>query len=315
MSNAHRRNTSFSAALMLSVLMSIPPAARADVIFRDGFEPGFHVETPELTIAPGDSRVVCYHVRVPTTTMTAVRRWKATLQPGMRVLVVHAFYDGIGNPIELQPPGTLTQGDCATAVPYWLFFARPPSTQLVMPADDGTGRPFGMELAPNQSIGLQFSAVNNGEEPITTSALLDVELLPAGAAFTRTSAYVSMKTTFFIPPGQTSLVSSTCQSPTTMHFWWLSTRTRHFATLSEMSDGANTLVSNPDWTQPSNASFGPPAFKTFASAMTTKCTYFNSESNALTFGEDEDHNEICVGIGYFFPAVRPATCLNGSGPL
>ena len=49
-------------------------------------------------------------------------------------------------------------------------------------------------------------------------SLLEAELLPAGAAFTRTASFVSLNTAIFIPDGMTSTVSSTCLAPAGSRF-------------------------------------------------------------------------------------------------
>ncbi|MBN8481058.1 MAG: hypothetical protein J0L88_05640 [Xanthomonadales bacterium] len=284
------------------------------MLFLDGFEPGFHVEMPELTIAPGEMRLACYYLRAPTTTAAGIRRWKASLQ-GLRSLIVGASYDGNGNPVELQPPGTLLAASCFSSLTaYWLFSAYPPSTQLVMPADDGAGQPLAIDLAPGQPIMVQLSTVNLTGKPVVTSALLEAELLPAGAAFTRTASFVSLNTAIFIPDGMTSTVSSTCLAPAGSRFWWLSTRTRRHAQMAEIRDGATTLLQSSDWAHPSEAQFGPPAFLVFSPSMTTRCTYLNASGHPLVYGDDEENDETCIGIGNFFPATRPRWCVNGSVP-
>jgi len=310
--NRWRLRIAAVAGCAISLCGTLP--ASADVLFRDGFQPGFHVEMPELTIAPGEERVACYYLRVPTTTAAGIRRLKGSLQ-GLRSLIAVASYDGSGNPVELQPPGTLLAASCfGSLTTYWLFAAYPPSTQLVLPPDDGAGQPLAIDLAPGQPIAVQMSAVNPTAEPVVTSALLEAELLPESASFTRTASFVSLNTAIFIPGNTTATVSSTCLAPAASRFWWLSTRTHRHAEMAEIRDGGTTLLQSIDWANQSQAQFGPPGFLEFSPSMTTRCTYFNLTGQPLVFGESEESDETCMGIGYFFPATRPRWCVNGSVP-
>jgi hypothetical protein len=54
---------------------------------------------------------------------------------------------------------------------------------------------------------------------------------------------------------------------------------------------------------------GPPDFLTVKSgdSFSYSCTYKNTLPTTLTFGETAASNEMCLAIGYFFPAAS-ASC-------
>ena len=60
-------------------------------------------------------------------------------------------------------------------------------------------------------------------------------------------------------------------------------------------------------------------FYTFTSGtLTYECTYTNNGDNAnstIVSGPSAQTNEMCMGVGYFFPATGPRFCLNSTGPL
>lgn len=317
---------SFVAAGAVSMLaLAFAPgsvrAAPADDIFANGFEvPGFTVHTPDIVVPAGTSTTWCYYFRTPNTGVTGIKRWASTMGPGL-YMVLFLSYDSAWNPVERNPPGTLAQGSCglsdgAGGFAAWTYAAHHASEELVPPTDDGSGTPLAFELAAGQPAFLQLHVFNAGDQPLTTSATLEADALAPATAYTKTASYLTLNSNIAIGPGSTQTVQDTCAVPSATKFWWISTHTHHYATQSSVLDGSSTLVSNAAWDNPQAVEFGPPAFHAFTPAgMTTTCSYFNSGSNTVHFGEDDQNDETCEGIGLFFPATRPGYCYNGAGPL
>jgi len=234
----------FAATWVLSLVTSLAAHA-GDFVFRNGFDPGFQVQTPDITVAPGETATYCYYFRTPNMGSAGIRRWSSLMQPGMHHLILYAAYGSGWQPLERQPPGTLTQTTCGLAAgggnPAWIYAAHERSEELVFPDDDGSGAPLAVELLPNQPVFLQMYVFNAGSDPITTSALLEAESL--GVAYTKTATYLTVNTNLSIPPNVTGyLVTETCAVPPDVRFWWLSTRTHHFAMLSEIEDATSDLA-------------------------------------------------------------------------
>jgi len=308
------------AIVSLGLLMAFEPVqASSDVVFRNGFDPGFQIQAPDITVAPGADEVWCYYFRTPNIGTAGVRRWASLMQPGMTHFIVYATYNTSWQPVDLVPPGTLTQTPCQTgggSYAGWLYAAHDPAAQMIFPATDGSGSPLATELLPDQPVFMQMFVSNAGTEPLTTSALLEAETLGSDTAYTRTASYLTFNTNINIPPNQSATATATCAAPANASFWWLSTRTHHFATQSKITDGATTLVVSNDWTHPNVAQFAAPSFHSFSpSGLTYECSYANTTGSAVSFGESEVTDETCMGIGFFFPAAHPAMCVNGTGPF
>lgn len=302
----------------LTVLTALPSAQAGDVVFRNGFDSGFQIQTPDITVAPGAEETWCYYFRTPDTA-AGVRRWASLMQPGMAHFIVYTAYDSSWQPVELAPPGTLTQTPCQTGggnLAGWLYAAHDPVEQLVFPATDGSGSPVAAGLQAAHPVFLQMFVSNAGDTPLTTSALLEAETLGSDTEYTRTASYLTLNTNINIPPLGNAVVTATCAAPPSASFWWLSTRTHRFATQSKIADGATTLVVSSDWEHPAAAQFSAPDFHSFSlSGMTYECAYANPTGSAIHFGDSETSDEACMGIGMFFPATHPAMCVNGTGPL
>src|SRR4026207_70213 len=64
---------------------------------------GFRIETPELTIAPGDELTYCYYTSLPNDQVAGIKRWSSTMTPGSHHLIV--YFTSTAN----QPDGTVTE--------------------------------------------------------------------------------------------------------------------------------------------------------------------------------------------------------------
>jgi hypothetical protein len=211
-------------------------------------------------------------------------------------------------------PCGLTDGGGFAA---WLHAAHNPVQQLVFPSDDGAGQPLGVEIAPDLPMFLQMYIINTTDTSLSTSALIEGEALGDAVAYTKSATYLTTNVSFSIPAGATNnAVEQTCAVPAGASFWWLSTRTHVYAASSKIRDAGSDVLVTTDWEHPAAYLPTPPNYFQFsASGMTYQCTYNNPNPAPIASGESEFSNEACIGIGYFFPASRPAQCINNIGPL
>ncbi|MEO5625490.1 MAG: hypothetical protein ABIQ70_05740, partial [Dokdonella sp.] len=138
------RNRRFASAFAAFVFGSMSLLARADsIVFQDGFEFGFQVLTPDIVVAPGEEATYCYYFHTPNTGTMGIRRWASTMSAGTHHMILYATFDSNGNPIDVQPPGTLTQSPCSISsgsnFASWIYAAHNPNEDLVVPSDEGSG--------------------------------------------------------------------------------------------------------------------------------------------------------------------------------
>ncbi|MEO7757997.1 MAG: hypothetical protein ABIS07_15585 [Dokdonella sp.] len=315
------RYSCVAAAFAAFVLGAMPLAAKADtVIFQDGFEFGFQVLTPEITIAPGQQTVYCYFFHAPNASALGIRRWTSTIGAGMHHVILYASYTGGWIPSDVEPPGTLTASPCSSSggagdLAGWIYAAHDHVQELVVPDDDGMGIPLAATILAGQPLFLEMYVLNTTGFPVTTSALLKAEALAPQTPFTNTATYLTRKTNMSLGMGVVS-VQDTCATPAGAKFWWLSTRTHHFAQMSKITNALADVVVSADWEHPAAATFAAPNFLQFGpGGLTYECTYDNNSGHPLHDGDNESSDENCIGIGYFFPAAHPALCVNNLGPL
>jgi hypothetical protein len=273
----------------------------------------FEIESPEVLIQPGQEIVYCFYFHTPNTEPVAIRRWSSDLSGPSHDVVVYT------TETDLQPPGTFSAPNCPPASPssrpHLLYTAREPVAELVLPADDGTGKPLGMEIAPGTPGFLLMHFFNTTPDPVNGRMSVRADALPAGVAFTPTATYVTYNASIVIPPHAVlHLERNSCPTPAAAKFWSLSMRTHKQGAHLALWDGGTPVFQSDGGEHPGARTFGPPSFYTFGSnELTAECRYTNDGDNAnreIRTGDNPATDEVCMAITYFFPATGPVFCVN-----
>jgi hypothetical protein len=225
---------------------------------------------------------------------------------------------------DVMPPGTISSTGCGafgtSNIPSWTYVAQTPTADVALPADDGTGKPLAQRIAPGTPAYFQMHYLNTTDEPIQAHVQLDAFALDAGVAYTQTSPYITYNNQISIAPGATNDVESmTCTVPQGIQFWSMSTHAHKQAIQTEVKDGSNVVFSSYDWEHPGSKTWmASPFYKFTSNTLTYACTYNNTGDNAgitVVSGPSAQTNEMCMAIGYYFPATKPLICLNSNGPF
>lgn len=107
-----------------------------------------------------------------------------------------------------------------------------------------------------------------------------------------------------LPPNATTTATTSCAIPASfgqigllgagshMH-----SRGTHF--VASTSTGVK-LYETTDWQEPAPTTYDPPVMMNPGDQLTWSCTYNNTTSSTLTFGEHAATNEMCIFVGRFF---------------
>ncbi|MCX5742862.1 MAG: hypothetical protein NT062_10240, partial [Proteobacteria bacterium] len=274
---------------------------------------GFQIISPDITINPGQEITYCYYFKTPNTETLAIKRWSSVMTPGSHHMIMYTTTGE--NPS--HPPGSAPTPDACGAgtggvsIPVWTYSAQNSVQDLPMPTDDGAGKPVGMEIAAGQNAHFQMHYLNTSDLPIQAHVTLNAEAYDAGVAFTPTAAYVTYNADLNIPPGDSTTAPQSCTVPTTSKFWTMSTHVHHRGTKTEVKDAAAMKFSSTNWEHPGAAAWNP-GFNTFASGkLTYTCSYHNELTTNVQDGNSAVDNEMCMAVGYFFPATKPTICYSG----
>ncbi len=279
---------------------------------------GFQVVSPDITIMPGQEVTYCYYFRTPNTEEMAIHKWSSVMTPGSHHMIMYT------TPTERMPAGTVSQGACGGFslgnMPSWTYSAQTPTAEAALPGDDGAGKPLAQPIAPNTPAYFEMHYLNKSDVPLQAHVVLNAEALEAGVAFTRTAPFITFNGNISVPPGATNDVEvQTCNTPANVKFWGMSTHAHKQAIKTTVSDGNTVAFTSTDWEHPGSATWPTAPFFTFQTGkLTYECTYNNTGSNAnrtITAGSSAETDEMCMAVGYFFPATKSLFCYNSIGPL
>jgi hypothetical protein len=153
--------------------------------------------------------------------------------------------------------------------------------------------------------------INTGTAPISPTLKLNV--LYAKNVQYQAGTMVSFNVGIAVPPATsagpgTQTVRGTCTAPVGSHFFALTSHTHKHATVTNVNyvtgGESENVVHTTDWESPDVGLFYAPNFLTTKAGdtFTYSCSYSNTTSSTVYVGETAATNEMCMAIGYYFPA-------------
>jgi hypothetical protein len=213
-----------------------------------------------------------------------------------------------------QPDGTFTDcgkeagGSGLKTLRVWLYASQKPENEASMPPG------VAMPLRARQPLMLNLHYLNAGTKPLTVRALVNAEY--ATGSFERAGAFITFNTQIKIPAQGSQTVSGRCKLPEGGKFFTMSTHSHRYTTAASVSllqSGRVTkeLVSTTDWEHPVIARWDAPfLIPSDTEELQYSCTYKNDTDQIITVGESASENEMCMAVGYYFPATGSTFCLN-----
>ena len=260
----------------------------------------FTVTTPDVVIDAGDEVTYCYYFDMPNTTDVAVRRWASEMTPGSHHLILY-FTDAANAPAA----GTLTANcDSQGIADRWTYSSQLVSNEATMPAGVAMG------VKANQRAYIQLHYLNAGDGPLTAHAELTADLVPDGESYVPAAAYVTYGAQFTVPSQQALTVEHSCEVPGDAHFFGLTTHSHARSTMTAVYDGADELLTSDNWEHPPVIAWDDPFYTFTSGELTYHCEFFNGTDAAISEGSSAEFNEMCMAVGYFFPAAEPVLCVN-----
>jgi hypothetical protein len=260
---------------------------------------GFQLVSPSsITVDPGAEGFYCFYKNVPATTEVDVGGFRSYMTKGSSHHFITYLTGTTGS--AKQPDGTLQQ--CGFGSGQWVY-ATSQSGLVIgmdMPATVGLPLPVGSQLMMNMHF------FNTGDA--TATPVVKLNVLYASSIQYKAAAMYSFNTQINVPPGGTQTVKGTCTAPAGSNFFLMSTHTHKWATAADVnyvSGGQSTnIVHTTDYENPGTHVWQAPNFLTTKAGdtFTYSCAYQNNETFAITVGETASRNEMCMAIGYYFPA-------------
>lgn len=282
---------------------------------------GFQIISPTLEIAPGAEITYCYYFKTTNTDELAIKRWLSHMTPGSHHLILYF------TSTEQQPAGTLSTRQCGIVSggvgPVWTYSAQTSDSEALLPADDGAGVPVGQPVKAGQAGFLQMHYLNSTDRPIYAHVELNAYAYDEGIDVTPAAPFVTYNTEILIEPGSPvnptrASVEGVCPVPrnpdgTRPKFFTMTTHTHKQGVRTFVKDDTSMVVESTNWEHPIPRAWTTPPFYSFASdKLAYRCEYANPNNYRIETGDSAATAEMCMAVGYYFPAVggRGHLCLN-----
>lgn len=272
--------------------------------------PAIKVQSSDVTVMPGEETTKCFYFHTTNTKPIAVNRWVSDMTPGSHHMILF-----VGGP---EHADGLAEDDCSfnfakgLSQPSWVFASQTAHSEQLLPVDDGAGKPLAQVIQPNSVAAFQMHYLNSTDVPLTAHNDLEAYALPETTEFTQTAPYVTYNFDISIGPGAIgTTATATCPAPSGK-FWQMSTHAHKQAVATEVKDGDTMLFQSTDWEHPGRALWDSTPFYTSQSGkISWTCTYNNTgtnKDNTVVQGQSAATNEMCMAVGYYFPATGTQIC-------
>lgn len=268
-------------------------------------EHGFQITTPLLELRPGTEVTYCYYFRMPNPSTVGVKQWQSLMTPGSHHMILYFTSS------ELAPEGTLTDKGCGGGLGVWAYAAQTPEQTFAMPPQ------VGMTVEAGQPAFIQMHYLNATDQPRQVRVSLNLETYAEAETYTPASAYVTYNSNISVPAGTpanpgTANAGGLCTVSPNAKFFSLSTHVHKQGTRTQVLDGGQMVFESTDWEHPGARTFEAPYYSFGSGGLNYRCEYKNPTSRVVTDGDSAELDEMCMAIGYFFPASKATFCLNNT---
>jgi hypothetical protein len=282
---------------------SLPPPAR-----------GFQIKSPTVDIAPGTEVTYCYYFKTSNATELAIKKWASHMTSGSHHMILYLTTN------ELKPAGTMTAEQCGFGsgkTPVWTYSAQTADAEAALPSDDGHGNPVGQVIKAGHFGFLQMHYLNSSDDVIHAHAELNAYAYDEGVQVTQAAPFVTYNTAINLAPGskvtpKPGMVNGSCTVSPDAKFYVVSTHTHKQGVGTFIQDGAINpagpkVFESTSWEHPGEKAWSTAPFYSFASGkLSYQCDYMNPNNYSIQDGDSADTEEMCMAIGYYFPATSSA---------
>ncbi|HEX2686635.1 MAG TPA: hypothetical protein VHN14_08455 [Kofleriaceae bacterium] len=270
---------------------------------------GFQVMSSPIEIDPGTELTYCHYFRTSNTSDLTIKQWASHMTPGVHHMIVYL------TPQKLREPGTIEADKCGlasigTVGPIWTYSAQDADHQFALPADDGNGTPVGQSIPAGQYGFIQVHYLNATDARIQAHVELNAYAYDDGIQVTPAGPFVTLNTLIDLPPAASALTPSTgmvngsCNVSSDAKFYVMTTYTHKQGVHTFVKDGATTVFDSMNWAHPGTKEWSSSPFYSFTSGkLFYQCEYVNPNNYRIQYGDDTATQEMCMAIGYYFPAI------------
>ncbi|MCB9734202.1 MAG: hypothetical protein H6745_16525 [Deltaproteobacteria bacterium] len=153
--------------------------------------------------------------------------------------------------------------------------------------------------------------LNPTEEDLEVHVTVNATTFAPGESYVPAAAFVTYNTKISIPGGVGAAASAEgrCDVPAGATFFALSTHAHKRSVRTTVHDGDASVLDSTDWEHPDIIAWDAPGYR-FTGQLVYRCDYENDRDDAVHSGPSAETDEMCMAIGYFYPADKPVFCIN-----
>jgi len=166
-------------------------------------------------------------------------------------------------------------------------------------------------LPAGKALALGLHVYNPSTEPLSGTSGIEIVRAKPEDVHSEADLMLAGPISFSLPPGKETTITGTCKISSDQTVFTLFPHMHQLGTHLKTTitvDGAESVLHDADYffEEQYELPVGPIAFHT-GDTVTTDCTYNNTTSRSVTFGESSD-TEMCFSILYHYPAQGTLFC-------
>jgi hypothetical protein len=158
--------------------------------------------------------------------------------------------------------------------------------------------------------------LNASQSPLHAHVDLDIGYSSSGADYQRAGLFASYQKDIAVPPHSGQTVDGHCKVPSGVHFFSMTTHSHKQTVTANVRRWANDapgdmLVETKNWERPTIVTWPSPFLDlSDDEQLYYSCTYRNDTDATIVQGESAAKNEMCMAVGYYFPASVATICID-----
>jgi hypothetical protein len=176
--------------------------------------------------------------------------------------------------------------------------------------DDSLSFPAGVAalMPANQSFRIQSHYLNTTGSDIMAHVEVIFHLAEPGTVMNQAGVLFVVDPKIHILPASSATVTDDCTLPQDMYLMRAMSHMHRHGTSFTASIAGTTIYQTTAWSDPKPTIFSPPNSYKMGDALHFQCSFTNTGTTTLTFGESALTNEMCIFSGAFYP-IQPGNPL------
>ncbi len=240
-----------------------------------------------FTVEPGDEVWLCQDFANPFDGDAQVTSWRSKMSAGSHHLIVTMIPDAQDTAVT----------ECGRAnLDGQVFDSQAP--------ESATSYPEGVAFQVPAGSGFRVEAhyLNAGDNTLDTDVVIEADVDGSGADLIAAGPLLYTTSEISIPPtGQPFTITKTC---TVTHDLTLFDAVSHMhmrGTHFKAWTGDTLIYETDEYADPARKRFDPPIQLRAGAGVSFSCTYVNSGSTTITFGQSAETDEMCALFGTYYP--------------